>query len=165
MWLMTNELKLESWRNAARRYYWKHHDEICSKKRSAKHRESNRKSYKKNIVIRRPTFATYRKTNRDKIKEYQKSWRKTDTGRLRSCRDASLRRARQRLATVGDLTDIAKIYERCAELRRWFAVEVDHVISLARGGTHEAKNLQIIYDFENRRKHARLDYKPRVIFV
>jgi hypothetical protein len=78
---------------------------------------------------------------------------------------ASIRRARKRAATIGDLTDIAKVYDRRNWWRQWFPVEVDHVISLARGGTHEAKNLQIIYDFENRRKHARSDYKPRVVFL
>jgi 5-methylcytosine-specific restriction endonuclease McrA len=76
-----------------------------------------------------------------------------------------LRRARLRAATIGDLTDIHKIYERCHWWKQWFDVVVDHVISLARGGTHEAKNLQIIYRFENEKKGSRLDYKPRVIFT
>ena len=76
----------------------------------------------------------------------------------------SIRRAREKAVTVGDLTDIAKVYERSKWWQQWFKVVVDHTIPITKGGTHEASNLQIIYDFENRRKYNRADYKPRVIF-
>jgi 5-methylcytosine-specific restriction endonuclease McrA len=77
-----------------------------------------------------------------------------------------LKKLRRRLATIGDLTDIFKVYDRCAELRQWFkGLVVDHIVPLSRGGTHEAKNLQIIYDFENQRKYNKPDYKPKVIFA
>jgi HNH endonuclease len=89
-------------------------------------------------------------------------WRKANPAKHRAAQ--ALRYARQRLATIGDLTDIAKVYERAAELRQWFEVEVDHIKPLAKGGTHEASNLQIIYAYENRRKHALAGYKVRVIF-
>jgi 5-methylcytosine-specific restriction endonuclease McrA len=80
-------------------------------------------------------------------------------------RNEAKRRARTRAATIGDLTDIQKIYDRCNELRQWFKVVVDHIIPLALGGAHEASNLQIIYGFENARKGIRPDYKPKVIFT
>jgi 5-methylcytosine-specific restriction endonuclease McrA len=60
---------------------------------------------------------------------------------------------------------ITAIYRRCQELRQWFSVVVDHIIPLSRGGMHEAANLQIIYDFENSRKHTNINYKPKVIFL
>jgi 5-methylcytosine-specific restriction endonuclease McrA len=75
------------------------------------------------------------------------------------------RRAMKRNVTVGDLTAIAKIYERAKEWRQWFDVVVDHIIPLIKGGTHEASNLQIIYGFDNARKHDSLTYKPRVVFL
>lgn len=74
------------------------------------------------------------------------------------------RRAIQRIATIGDLTAIAKIYEAAKWWRQWFDVQVDHIVPLARGGAHEASNLRIIYGYENRRKQATNTYKPRVIF-
>ncbi len=76
----------------------------------------------------------------------------------------SKRRAMQRAATIGDLTEIAKIYEAAKWWRQWFDVQVDHIIPLARGGAHEASNLRVIYGYENRRKQATGTYKPRVIF-
>jgi 5-methylcytosine-specific restriction endonuclease McrA len=77
---------------------------------------------------------------------------------------SALHYARKRRATIGDLAAIRAKYKRAHELRRWFDVEVDHIVPLARGGAHEASNLQIIYTYENRRKHACLGYKPRVVF-
>jgi 5-methylcytosine-specific restriction endonuclease McrA len=99
--------------------------------------------------------------NSEKRKEIaHRSYRKYGTYHVR------LRQLRQKLVTVGDLTDIEKVYHRCAELRQWFTgLVVDHIIPISKGGTHEPNNLQIIYDFENRRKNARLDYKPKVVFV
>jgi hypothetical protein len=72
--------------------------------------------------------------------------------------------ALKRKVTVGDLTEIAKVYERRSWWGQWFDVVVDHIVPLFHGGTHEAKNLQIIYRFENSRKGRSLNYKPRVIF-
>jgi len=71
----------------------------------------------------------------------------------------------QRAATIGDLTEIAKVYERAKWWRQWFDVAVDHIIPLSKNGTHEASNLQIIYAFENAIKHTNSEYKPRVVFM
>lgn len=135
----------------------------------------------------------YRRKNRSKIAEQMTQWREENAVHVKKYNDnarvvkrderakqfkswrlrnldkrnqtEALRRARRRSATIGDLTDIAKVYERAKWWAKWFTVEVDHVISLAKGGTHEAKNLQIIYDYENRRKGVNPGYKPRVVFV
>jgi 5-methylcytosine-specific restriction endonuclease McrA len=76
-----------------------------------------------------------------------------------------VRRALRMGAKLGDPQEMRKIYQRCRVLRQWFNVVVDHKIPLAKGGAHSAENLQIIYAHENARKHARLNYKPRVIFT
>lgn len=76
-----------------------------------------------------------------------------------------IRRARERLATIGDVSAIRAIYRRAKELRQWFDVVVDHNIPLSRGGAHAAHNLQIIYRRENSEKSNRLDYVPTLVFA
>lgn len=102
-----------------------------------------------------------------KIREQIQEWKKANPDRVKILRNRGngIRRARERSATIGDLTDIAKVYDRAKWWQKWFDVVVDHTVSLARGGAHEAKNLQIIYRFENEKKGTRSDYKPRVIFA
>ncbi len=85
--------------------------------------------------------------------------------RARCLHHVRLREARKKLLTIGDVTDIAKVYERARWWKQWFDVAVDHIIPLSRNGTHEATNLQIIYGFENNRKYNNANYKPKVVFV
>jgi HNH endonuclease. len=67
--------------------------------------------------------------------------------------------ALKRNAPIGSLKAIVKVYAQCRWWKKWFNVEVDHIIPLARGGSHSAENLQIIFTSENRRKRASLAYK------
>jgi 5-methylcytosine-specific restriction endonuclease McrA len=67
--------------------------------------------------------------------------------------------------TIACIKRIETIYEKAQWWRQWFDVVVDHIIPIARGGKHHPSNLQIIYRSENAKKHARLDYKPKVVFV
>jgi 5-methylcytosine-specific restriction endonuclease McrA len=118
----------------------------------------------------------------EKVKEACRNWRIANPEKARlSCqkwklknsekvkefyrRNSAKRRAFKRNALISDLDSIRRIYERCRELRQWFNVVVDHIIPLARGGTHCPCNLQIIYQSENEKKHAKLSYKPTVIFT
>jgi 5-methylcytosine-specific restriction endonuclease McrA len=101
------------------------------------------------------------KNNRRRAK---RKYKRSEKGRLKNCVHAAKRNALKRCRTVGDLFAIEKVYARAQELRQWFDVVVDHIVPLAKGGAHSPENLQIIYAFENERKGARLDYKPRVIF-
>jgi 5-methylcytosine-specific restriction endonuclease McrA len=165
---MTNTEKSRRWREKIgadgyraykRSQYAKHREHILAKnKRWEKQRDpEKRKEY----------YREYYRKNREQYLKYQKSWRDENPERtnITARKASSMRRARKRLATIGDLTDIAKIYARCADLRQGFkGLVVDHIVPLCRGGMHEASNLQIIYDFENRRKADKLNYKPRVIF-
>lgn len=80
--------------------------------------------------------------------------------------ECAKRRALKHLVTIGDLTEIAKIYARSYELRRQgFNVNVDHIIPLSKGGAHSPDNLQIISAFENNRKFNSLTYVPKVVFT
>jgi 5-methylcytosine-specific restriction endonuclease McrA len=99
-------------------------------------------------------------------REYQRKFlKKNGHNLIYRLRARGLREARKRNATIGDLTDIAKVYERARWWKQWFDVAVDHIIPLSRGGTHEAANLQIIYGFENNRKYNKPSYRPKVVFV
>jgi hypothetical protein len=124
-----------------------------------KKRASAKKSYAKNREYYRDKY----KRNRDRLRVLNHAARKANWPRFLA--RAAARRARLRLVTVGDLTEISKVYARCAVLRKWFDVCVDHIVPIAKGGTHEPSNLQIIYSLENCEKRDRMDYKPRVIFA
>jgi 5-methylcytosine-specific restriction endonuclease McrA len=107
----------------------------------------------------------YRKS--EKGKAWFKAWRQRnakkwcDYSRRGNAKQEALRRG----VTIGDLVEIRKVYDRRAWWGQWFDVVVDHIIPFARGGTHEASNLQIIYRRENELKWTKSDYKPRVIFL
>lgn len=132
-------------------------------------REMKRAHYAQYIAKFRDVINAKRRERHDamKAKLAREKYKAANPDRVKilARKGRGIRRARLRAATIGDLTDIHKIYERCHWWKQWFDVVVDHVISLARGGTHEAKNLQIIYRFENEKKGARQDYKPRVVFT
>lgn len=114
-------------------------------------------------AIKRRHRATHLESVRAGNRVRNKRWQLKNPHKLRA--QCVLRRARQRKVTIGDLTAIENIYHRARWWRQWFDAVVDHIIPLAKNGTHEASNLQIIYGFENKRKGDRLNYKPRVVFV
>jgi hypothetical protein len=167
----------DAWRAYCRARYHKHPEKVLIRNRRwfAKQDPEARKARNRAAQVRywdkhgdvirarrRKRFAS-----NPKVRTQVQEWKKANPDRVKVLRNKGngIRRARERAATIGDLIDIHKIYERCNWWKQWFDVVVDHAISLARGGTHEAKNLQIIYRFENEKKGARLDYKPRVIFT
>jgi hypothetical protein len=105
----------------------------------------------------------YYRKHKAKCSERNRSWKSRNKPKV--CAHAAKRRTLLPLKSAPVPRAIAKIYARAEQLRQWFAVVVDHVKPLCRGGLHEAKNLQIIYDAENARKGSRLDYTPSVIFA
>ncbi len=130
------------------------------RKRNPGRHAANNKAYRERHPER---VAAYNKRRRS---ENGHAWDKTYKNNHREKLRAkwSKRRAVKRGVTIGDLTAIAKVYEAAKWWRQWFDVQVDHIVPLAKGGTHETSNLRIIYGYENRRKQATNTYKPRVIF-
>jgi hypothetical protein len=155
-------------RNRQASYYRR--NRVKFSKRNAEYRKAHKektKDYlseyqKSNRDKLRKYLSEYYKANRDEIRNRKTKWRNANRGRYQALSMAY--NARKRQATIGDLTEIAKLYERARELRQWFDVAVDHTVPLSKGGTHEASNLQILYVFENCSKQGNLNYKPRVIF-
>ncbi len=151
-----------------RRYRESHRDQIQEYNR--RYRVANfdkRKRYNNKFRLSFPDkireyYRRWYVKNRDYFVLYSRKWRNKNRGRYRSI--GARRHARKVSATVGDRKSTDKVYKRCAELRQWFDVVVDHIVPLAKGGKHASENLQIIYADENRRKHTSLTYKPRVVF-
>jgi 5-methylcytosine-specific restriction endonuclease McrA len=137
----------------------------------------NQSYYSKNSRKIKAKVRRYKKQNKKKVNASNKKWRAKNKTKVKEIgrkyylkhpdkarTNCVKRRALKRKATIGDLTEIAKIYARARELRQWFNVVVDHKIPLSKGGAHSPENLQIIYAYENAQKHNSLTYKPKIIF-
>jgi 5-methylcytosine-specific restriction endonuclease McrA len=112
-------------------------------------------------------LALHRKFDRSpKRQAWRKKWNQTAKGRANGLRKAAMRRAKIKKVTQGSKKLLAKIYARAVWWKtQGFDVAVDHIVPLIKGGAHSVKNLQIIYAFENRKKHASLTYKPICVFL
>ena len=106
----------------------------------------------------RAEMTEYRQTNRETIAANAEAWRKANAGRVRS--HAAMRKARKR--QQGAFAIAPK------DLRRLLAspcavhgcqdreIQIDHVIPLARGGSHGVGNLQPLCAHHNQSKHTKL---------
>jgi hypothetical protein len=116
----------------------------------------------------------WRKANEKKMLIGQKAWRQRNPEKIHAYNNAnrekkyaygSKYRARKLGSAIGCQKTVARIYAACAKLRkRGLDVSVDHIIPLAKGGSHSADNLQIIYSAQNSGKGAHLDYHASVVF-
>jgi hypothetical protein len=141
-------------------------------------KQIQRKTWQKNRLKILARSLKWKRANPKRVRDYYTEWKRLHPER---CKEnfqkwQTINRARRtaiqmkrtvlrRSVTVGDLTEIAKVYERAQWWRQWFNVAVDHIVPLARNGIHEVSNLQIIYAHENLAKRARADYKPIVVFL
>lgn len=139
--------------------------EYCKRWREAnrvKHRESSLRNYHANKEKLMARTRKWHRDNAERRRIYRANYRKTNPAYNKL--HCGNRRARKRVARICDSLAVAQIYKRAEWLRQWFDVVVDHIKPLSLGGTHEPRNLQIIYSFENRRKSNRLSYNPQVVF-
>jgi hypothetical protein len=104
-------------------------------------------------------IAEYHKANRERIAERESAYRKANPGKVRALH--AQRRAAKLAATPpdADLAAIETYYAAAKHAERVTGEKyhVDHIVRLAKGGTHEAANLRITHAVENLKKSARLD--------
>lgn len=123
--------------------------------------ESARRNYQKN----KPRQEAYQRKNRDRYTEWGRQWRECHRERyLQQARlSASVRRARMRkngafLVTARDLTRLLNRFNhRCAYCSSLLvAIHWDHILPLARGGSHSVGNLAPACPSCNQAKSAML---------
>ena len=118
---------------------------------------------KQNREQRRAIWRRYYRRYRAKHIERIRSWSKANPEKAKVYKAISGSRRRSQSKEIYDKR-ITSLYKRCQALRKWFDVQVDHIVPLSKGGRHQISNLQIIYAYENARKHTNINYKPRIIF-
>ena len=155
----------EKYRKAARDYYWANREDVLSKK--ASDRKQNVEKYKERDSIRRSEnrdlhielCRKWRAANPEKQKAASKAWRDRNPESRRASKQN--RRARERSAKgrITKLDVIALMHlqrGKCANCHTPLAdgYHVDHVMPLAKGGSNERHNLQLLCPFCNLSKNA-----------
>lgn len=114
----------------------------------------------------------WNRANTDKRTAAQYRWREKnpEVFKALSVRTSSERRARMLGTKTGYLTPdfvttLMKFYKKCLKCGSTENLQVDHVIPLALGGTHELKNFQILCGSCNATKGARNseDYRGKML--
>jgi 5-methylcytosine-specific restriction endonuclease McrA len=119
---------------------------------------------KKNPGLAEATAARYDHSEKRKIVEKRRN-QKPKRKIWRRIFDA-VRNAKRRIGFIRNAPAIWEIYAQAEQWRQWgFDVVVDHVKPLAKGGLHNAGNLQILYRTENREKSVTFPWKARVVFI
>ncbi|MDO8596392.1 MAG: HNH endonuclease [Sulfuricaulis sp.] len=109
-------------------------------------RAQRRASYRRCEVKRRAYYEEWKKKNLDRCKQH---WRNSKARRSHATGQHTAKDIRELLILQKN---------RCAYCRRNFQkvkVHVDHIIALARGGTNDRKNLQMLCADCNMKKKAK----------
>jgi 5-methylcytosine-specific restriction endonuclease McrA len=107
-----------------------------------KESERIRKYYANHPEKRRQLGKKYREANVEKIKQYKKLYNKSNPEKSNDYRN--VRRARKKLNGVFKLTnkELKKLYNSpCFYCGSHDSIQIDHVIPIAKGGTHGIGNL------------------------
>ena len=123
---------------------------------SAKYRAANKEKVNAAQAAYRaanPTRARkWEKDNQDAVLTIKRNWRKTHPGAVRAINAARRTLAKRQRCTCCTSAEIRHVYEIAALC----GAEVDHIVPLAVGGPHCAKNLQALSPEEHCAK-TRLD--------
>lgn len=125
-------------------------------------REYDRAYRQANLDERRAKDAAYRLENAEKIDARIRSWlaanpdRKRDHRRNRRARKSGALVSRVYFKTIL-LRDLG-ICGICAKPIMENTIELDHIIPLVAGGTHEPSNVQLAHRACNRRKSAKVNF-------
>jgi 5-methylcytosine-specific restriction endonuclease McrA len=146
-----------------------------------RYRAQNRARYHENIVQSRAQNNERRKKHAEHHRQSVKDWQKRNPNKVREYSRITYQRTRKRapemllaknqrrrareLNTMIGPVDFRAIWERDQGICHICGLFVppehchyDHVIPLARGGTHTMNNIKVSHSWCNRRKAAKLDY-------
>ena len=135
--------------------YHNNKDAISTRRKNYYQREKDR--------IKKKVMDRYKENSGPK-KEYAKQYRKRYLGKIRALAKVRKHRRRARLAAVhstcrpNDVTRIRKMQNgKCAYCRKKLgnAYHIDHITPISKGGTNDAKNIQITCPSCNLRKSAK----------
>lgn len=128
-------------------------------KNKKKYKSKNRRYYEENYDDVRAQLTKYRSENRAWMAAVTEEWRKANPERSLAYRRNY--RARKRNAagthTAGDIIEIFRLQRgKCAYCKVGLGDGycVDHIIALARGGSNDRRNLQLLCRPCNTEKHA-----------
>ncbi len=136
-------------------------DRTIRKRTPNKLRERVRRWREKHPAKARAAKLLWNKRNPKKVREHIRQWNKNNPDKVRAHHHR--RRARRRNAggtfTAGDIAEIRKLQRnrcaRCEQSLKRKKVHIDHITPLARGGTNDRRNLQLLCALCNDSKGAR----------
>ena len=117
------------------------------------HRESVRKSTKKNYAAKLSRNNKYRQENPEKVKQWKRKDRIENKPRILA--DNAKRRALQQGETSAKIEQLYALRDFYKAMSLGDNFHVDHIVPLIRGGKHTFENLQVIPAIDNLRKGAK----------
>lgn len=122
-------------------------------------RSAERARYQRDPTRKRQSSAAYRRTNPEAVKAALLEWIAANPEKRREYnRNAKAKRkAAPGVHTSADITSLQRLQKgKCAACRRPLAAfHVDHIVALARGGTNDRVNLQLLCPTCNLQKGAK----------
>jgi 5-methylcytosine-specific restriction endonuclease McrA len=119
------------------------HTQAWRKRNVKKQREAGKRQYAQNAEHRRKVKTAWREANLEKVKAFQKTHRLNNLEKF--AEKQHIRRAKMRLNGVYQVNEkeLIKLYSSpCIACGTTERVTIDHIIPIARGGTHSIGNLQ-----------------------
>lgn len=168
---LTAEERVEHQRAASRRHYWNDPEHVRAMKRARYElhadveRERNRRYGANNRERIAELNRRWREANPERMKELRREWGKANPDRIRAFDMAKKAKRRMQIeATQVEDVDPRVVIDRhgmvchiCTDpIAAWSDLHFDHVIPLARGGSHTYENIRPSHSWCNQRKGTKL---------
>lgn len=139
-------------------------DAANRKRDPRKHREQSQRDHVKHRDKRLTRHRQWRRQNKEVLAESNRAWRRANPDLCRA--NSRNYKARKKGAvgthTAADIADIRRLQrDRCAMcgVHLYGKGHVDHIRALVNGGTNDRRNIQILCQPCNNRKHAKDEFE------